>query len=375
MVGLLTFPLSVLADRWGRVRCLTLMAILWCLATLGCGLAHSYGQLFAARFVVGVGEAAYGSVGLAVILSVFPASLRSTLSGAFMAGGMFGSVLGMSAGGVVAAHFGWRWAFASVALFGLVLALLYPAIVSERRLGRHAEAARNDRPAAGKTGFPQLMAWLFRSRAILCAYLGSGLQLFIAGALLTWLPSFLNRYYGMAPDRAGVTSAGFVLIGGVGMVACGAITDRLSRDQPLRKLRMAILFCLASCILLTLAFRLPFGGAQLLLISLGLFFAAGTAGPASAMVANLTPVAIHASALATLTLANSLLGLAPGPVLTGVVADRIGLLGALQLLPLIGLVSAAVFSIARSHYTRDLGRVGTLSGLGCTAQTLQSTST
>jgi MFS family permease len=376
MVGLLTFPLSVLADRWGRVRCLTLMAILWCLATLGCGLARSYGQMFAARFVVGVGEAAYGSVGLAVILSVFPASLRSTLSGAFMAGGMFGSVLGMSAGGTVAAHFGWRWAFASVALFGLVLALLYPAIVSEQRLGLHADPGGRDQPAAAeKAGFAQLMAWLFSSRAILCAYVGSGLQLFIAGALLTWLPSFLNRYYGMATDRAGVTSAGFVLIGGIGMVVCGAITDHLSRKQPLRKLRMAILFCLISCVLLTLAFRLPFGNAQLLMISLGLFFAAGTAGPASAMVANLTPVAIHATALATLTLANSLLGLAPGPAVTGMVADRMSLLGALQLLPLIGLASGTVFLAARRYYSGDLARVGTLSGYSCAAQTLPSTST
>ena len=42
MVGLLTFPLSLLADRWGRVRSLTLMAVLWSLATLACGLAKNY---------------------------------------------------------------------------------------------------------------------------------------------------------------------------------------------------------------------------------------------------------------------------------------------------------------------------------------------
>ncbi len=36
MVGLLTFPLSLLADRWGRVNSLTAMAVLWSLATLLC---------------------------------------------------------------------------------------------------------------------------------------------------------------------------------------------------------------------------------------------------------------------------------------------------------------------------------------------------
>jgi len=106
MVGLLTFPLSLLADRYGRVRGLTLMAVLWSLATLGCAMAENYEQMFAARLFVGIGEAAYGSVGIAVVLSVFPARLRATLTGAFMAGGMFGSVLGMAGGGVLATLLG-----------------------------------------------------------------------------------------------------------------------------------------------------------------------------------------------------------------------------------------------------------------------------
>src|SRR5688500_8861869 len=80
MVGLLTFPLSLLADRWGRIRSLTAMAILWSLATLLCGMAQNYEQMFVGRLLVGLGEAAYGSVGIAVVVSVFPKSLRATLS-------------------------------------------------------------------------------------------------------------------------------------------------------------------------------------------------------------------------------------------------------------------------------------------------------
>jgi MFS family permease len=37
--GLLTFPLSLLADRFGRVKSLALMALLWSVATLGCAVA------------------------------------------------------------------------------------------------------------------------------------------------------------------------------------------------------------------------------------------------------------------------------------------------------------------------------------------------
>jgi MFS family permease len=138
MVGLLTLPLSILADRFGKVKSLTLMAVLWSLATLGCAVAENYEQMFMARFMVGVGEAAYGSVGIAVVVAVFPRDMRATLASAFMAGGVFGSFLGMALGGVMAEHFGWRWAFAGMAVFGLILAFLYPVIVKETKIGRLA---------------------------------------------------------------------------------------------------------------------------------------------------------------------------------------------------------------------------------------------
>lgn len=360
MVGVLTFPLSLLADRFGRVRSLALMATVWSLATLGCALAQDYPQMLAARFVVGVGEAAYGSVGVAVVLSVFPRHLRATLTGAFMAGGMFGSVLGMALGGAVAAQLGWRWAFAAMALFGLALALLYPLVVTEKRIGgRRATAPDTGDASTGAASIAPARARLplkrlVDRRSVLGAYVGSGLQLFVGGTAIVWLPSFFNRYYGLATDRAGAVAAVMVLVAGVGMIVCGAISDRLCRNQPERKFRLAIGYCVASAVLLSAAFALPHGPAQLVAIALGMFFAAGTSGPAGAMVANLTPAPIHGTAFATLTLANNLLGLAAGPLLTGVLADRLGLAGALQLVPLVSIVAAAVFGFARRHYADDV---------------------
>ena len=204
MVGLLTFPLSLLADRFGRVKSLAMMAALWSLATLGCALAQDYEQMFIARFLVGVGEAAYGSVGIAVVVSVFPREMRATLSGAFISGGMFGSVLGMAAGGVLAQHFGWRWAFAGMALFGLLLAVLYPIIVRTSRIAPRAASAAA-RKAANKINRP--LRTLYSSRSVISAYVGSGLQLFVGGTVIVWMPSYLNRYYEMGTDKAGAVAA------------------------------------------------------------------------------------------------------------------------------------------------------------------------
>ena len=225
MVGLLTFPLSLLADRFGRVKSLALMALLWSLATLGCAVAQDYQQMFIARFMVGVGEAAYGSVGIAVVISVFPKHLRATLASAFMAGGMFGSVLGMALGGAIAAKLGWRWSFAGMALFGLLLAVLYPVIVKEARIApQRAALAANKAAAAVK----RPLRTLFSSRSVIAAYIGSGLQLFVGGTVIVWMPSYLNRYYDMATDKAGGVAAIIVLCSGAGMILCGMLSDRLS---------------------------------------------------------------------------------------------------------------------------------------------------
>jgi MFS family permease len=353
MVGLLTFPLSLLADRFGRVRSLALMATVWSLATLGCGLAQQYPQMLAARFLVGVGEAAYGSVGIAVVLSVFPKHMRATLTGAFMAGGMFGSVLGMALGGAVAAHMGWRWAFAVMALFGLVLALLYPIIVTEKRIAPSLPQVER-RPAAARTPLRSLV----NSRSVVGAYIGSGLQLFVGGTVIVWLPSYLNRYYAMATDAAGAVAAMIVLVSGLGMIACGMLSDRMCRNAPASKISLAIAYSLGSCVLLSLAFALPHGTPQLVMIGLGMFLAAGTSGPAGAMVANLTPLPIHGTAFATLTLVNNMLGLAAGPLVTGVLADALGLANAFQLVPLISVAAAAVFYFAKRHYLSDIQQVG-----------------
>jgi len=353
MVGLLTLPLSLVADRFGRVKSLAIMATLWSLATLGCALAENYEQMFIARFMVGVGEAAYGSVGIAVVVAVFPREMRATLASAFMAGGVFGSFLGMALGGVMAQHFGWRWAFGGIALFGLILAFIYPVLVKEKRIVssqpkriKHSNVLKNQNPLRS----------LYSSRSIIATYIGSGLQLFVGGTVIVWMPSYLNRYYGMSTDRAGVIAALIVLCSAVGTILCGMLCDYLGRNRPDRKVSLAITYCLVGCLILSIAFALSAGRSQLILICLGMFIALGTNGPSSAMVANLTHNSVHGSAFATLTLANNFLGLALGPLVVGKISDVIGLHSAFQLMPLVSIAAAAVFFYAKRHYHKDMAR-------------------
>lgn len=353
MVGLLTFPLSLAADRWGRVRSLTLMAILWSLATLLCAAASGFGEMLIGRALVGVGEAAYGSVGIALVVSVFPQRMRATLSAAFMAGGLFGQVLGVALGAQIAASHGWREAFFAIGIAGLALGILFPMLVREGRNRELAGMPAREEAAPLKTALRSLIA----SRSVRLAYVGSGLQMFAAGALPAWLPSYLNRYYALPVDRAGKAAAVLLLVCGTGMVLCGMLSDRLARNRPDRKIVLAMAYCLGTAASLAVAFQLPAGPLQFALLGLAMFLVAGTTGPAGAMVANLTPLVVHGTAFATLTLANNLLGLAPGPILTGRLADSLGLLGALRLLPFPCIAAAISFGLMRGVYLSDLDRM------------------
>ena len=318
------------------------MAAMWSLATILCGLAQSYGQMLGARVLVGVGEAAYGSVGIAVIISVFPERLRSTLTGAFMAGGLAGQVLGVAVGGALAASHRWRTAVMATGGAGLVLALVYPLVVRESRLRGEGSGERT------QVRLSNLRA-LFSGRTIKCVYAASGLQLFVAGALPAWLPTYFVRYYDMPLKQATSHAALLLAVGGAGMIVCGMISDRFVHE-PRKRTLLSAFYCIGCAVAVTSAFALEPGSMQLLFLGAGMFLAAAAAGPSGATVAALTPAALHGTAFAVLTLANNAFGLAPGPIVTGWIADRIGLLSALQLLPFASMAAALVFIFGtRSH--------------------------
>ncbi len=354
IVGVASIPIALLADRWGRVKSITSMAGLWGLATIGCGLSQSYGQMLTARALVGLGEAGYGSAGSAILFHVFPKRQHAMVGGAFLAAALFGSVGGVIAGGFLSTHYSWRASFISVGAAGLLLVALYPLVVRDYRTVPLVK-----RDAAGSAGRRlralEIVRELFVTRTAVLTYLGSGFQMFILGVINAWIPSYMSRYYGLAPDRAALQAAVVVLVAGVGMIACGWLVDRLGVLDLRNKLRVPAAFALASGAALVLAFALPPGPVQYGLILGGVFVAGGHSGAAGAVISDVTHPGLRATALATIVLGNNLLGFAPGPVVVGTLSDAYGLKFALTVAPLMCLVAAAFLWMAARHYPRDAG--------------------
>jgi MFS transporter, Spinster family, sphingosine-1-phosphate transporter len=352
-VALGTVPLSILADRWSRVKSIFLMALIWSIATISCAFAGSYLQLMTARSVVGLGEAAYGSAGAALLASVFPQRMRSTVLGAFLAAGLVGSVLGVMLGGVIAERWGWQAGFGAVGVPGLLLAFLFIAKVRDYRTVALPEGGSGDRPAM--LGAKAMARALLKPRTALVACVAAGMQLVMVSTTYAWLPSFFNRFYGLAPDQAGIKTGVVVLLSGLGAVGWSVLADRLSSRAPRARVLVCAVAAAMTAIFMTIAFAvLTPGNAQFWMILAGATMMTGTIGPVCAVVIDVVHPGVRATAAAVLSLAQNLFGLALGPLLTGYLSDAYGLPFALSVIPVFCLVAAGIFLVAARTYETDL---------------------
>lgn len=352
-VALGALPVALLADRTSRVKSIVVMATVWSLATISCMFSRNYSALFTARAMVGLGEAGYGSVGAALIATLFPARLRARLLAAFFAAASVGSVLGVLLGGVIAARWGWQAAFGVVGVPGLLLALLYLK-VRDYNTVQLTPALASATASMGGT-LKHIAKGLARSPTLLWVCLGGAAQLIVVSAVWAWLPSFLNRVHGVAPDKAGVQAALVVLSGAIGSIVWGALVDRCGVRRLRNKLHAMAALCGVSLAVLALAFASNASfAAQFALIALGGFVMTCTVGPVSAIVADVVHPGLRASGLSVLALAQNLLGLAAGPFIAGALSDLYGLQSALALVPAFGLAAAGFFLLAARKYELDV---------------------
>ncbi len=359
-VALGALPVALVADRVSRVKSIVVMATAWSLATISCMFTRNYGQLLAARAVVGLGEAGYGSVGAALIASIFPARMRGALLASFFAAASVGSVLGVLLGGVIAARWGWKAAFGVVGFPGLVLALLYLKVRDYKTVALTPALDQATRSTAGTVAY--VAKSMAKSRTMLWVCLGGAAQLVVVSAVWSWLPSFLNRFHGLAPEQAAVHAAMVVLVGAVGSVVWGGIVDRAGLRRPRFKLFVMAAVCVAAMLVLLPTFAAT-GSAdlaqssQFALIALGGFLMTCSVGPVSAIVIDVIHPGVRATGASVLALFQNLFGLAAGPFIVGMLSDSLGLASAMTVIPAFGALAALFFLLASRTYEGDKQRV------------------
>ena len=84
---------------------------------------------------------------------------------------------------------------------------------------------------------------------------------------------------------------------------------------------------------------------------------AASVGPTDAVVIDVIHPALRATGASILSLMRNLFGLAGGPLLTGALSDAYGLQFAMAVVPLFGLLAAAMYMVAARTYVADLKRL------------------
>lgn len=355
-IALLALPVALLTDRWSRRNTIGIMSVFWSLATIACSFAGNFYQLLIARFAVGVGEAGYSAGGSALLGNLFPERKRATVVGIFQSGAMIGTVLGVVLGGVIAAKWGWRYAFGVVAVPGLLLALLAFFIKDYKTVIVQVTGKDGERKNASWT---QVLGMTLRSPALVALFVAHAAQLFFVGTFSNWLPSFFNRVHAMPMQQAGLRTGVVLLIAAVGAALGGWIIDKLVGGKPQRRLFGCALFSLISAGVFVSAFNMPASTTQGTLIFVGAFFMLAVLGPAMAAAMDLVHPGIRTSALGMMITFANLFGMALGPTVAGMLSDKYDLQTALLIVAFLPFVAAAGYAIAASGYARAREGVGT----------------
>ncbi len=353
-IVLLTFPVSILVDRWSRTKTIGIMAILWSLATALCALTGNFVQLFMARLLIGVGEAGYAPGGTALISGLYPIEKRSKMMGLWNASIPLGTAIGVMLGGIIAARLGWRHAFGIVALPGLIVAILFLFVKDYKTVDLSFIDKRNNRiKMERKDIFKE-----FLSRpSVIFTYFGIAASVFVTTSLITWLPTYFQNVGHVSQEKAGTMASAVMAMALVGSPLGGYLTDRWRRKKENARLLFPALSTILTAVLLFVALYLLNGTLQyIVLVLMGISVMLFLSG-AIAVTQDVIHPGLRATSYAIAVVIQNLLGSSTAPIVMGKIYDLADIQTALSILPFVLLIGSALFYMGSRYYAKDMTKV------------------
>ena len=320
LVGLF---LGVAADRYRRLPLIGAGLAVWSAMTALSGWARSFIQLAIPRIFVGIGEATLTPASISMLGDAFPRRRLGLAVGVYYAGIPLGLALALISSSFIAPRYGWRFSFFTLGIVGIVATLFLLMLREPRR--RQTAATATVKPAVGHL-LRDLARGLLDRPSIIYALIGGSILCYGSGAALhgvTWLVEERGFPYPVAAFRSGIVA---VFAGFLGNVAGGAFGDACAR-----RFRGGRLW---SLVIMTGFFAVPAWifystkpGTALFYIC-WFFTSAGTTawfGPLFSAYQELAPAHTRSTMIAFALLVLNLLGVGPGPLITGMIGDARGL--------------------------------------------------
>lgn len=344
-----------LTDRLGRKKLFNVTLGVYLAATAATALSWNFQSFLFFRFLTGAGIGGEYSAINSAIQELIPARLRGridlAINGSFWLGAAAGALISVPLldPELVGPDLGWRIAFGSGAVLGLVILLLRRYLPESPRWlmihGKEGEARKvmeeiealvmasghRELPPFKPTlalGDPHKLTLASVARTLVRHYPGRttlGLvlmasQAFIYNAIFFTYALVLTKFYGIAADRVGLYILPFAIGNFLGPVLLGRLFDTFGR-KPM----IAATYALAGILLAVTGQLFEMGvltaTTQTAMWSVVFFFASAAASAAYLTVGECFPLEVRALTIALFYAFGTLIGGVGGPWLFGVLIE------------------------------------------------------
>ena len=327
-----------LADRTSRKRIIAAGIVLWGFATMSCGLARSFIQLFLGRVMVGVGEATLGPSAISMLSDYFPtgklARAVSVYTGAQYLGAGFALVLGGLAIHVVDSlrqpvlplvgplH-PWQTTFLVVGAIGMLVIVPVLFITEPKRRGLlNAPSGVSSRslPLADTVMFVR-QNW----RTLGAHFSAFSISSALGFGTVAWMPTyFIRNHHWAAHDIGYVYGLMLAVLGGAGVLAGARFGEWLaSRGFRDAYFRAPLITLSLTGIPAALATLMPNAEASLILLVFSTFLSSFPVALIIASLQLITPNQMRGQVVSLYFFVANIFGVGLGPTLVAMITDYI----------------------------------------------------
>ena len=353
-IVILTFPVSILVDRWSRTKTIGIMAIMWSVATALCALTGNFVQLFMARMLIGVGEAGYAPGGSAMISGLYPIDKRSKMMGLWNASIPLGTAMGVMLGGIIAVKLGWKHAFGLVAIPGFIVAILFLFVKDYKTVDLSFVDKSNKKVRMERK---DIVKEFVKKPSIIYTYFGMAAVVFVTTSLISWLSTYFQNARNLPQDKAGTLASAVMIMALVGAPIGGYLTDKWRKTQANARLLFPAITTFVSAVLLFMALFIFKGTVQyIIFLLMGICIFLFISGAVSVTQDVIHP-GLRATSYAIAVVIQNLLGSSTAPIVMGKIYDLSNIQTALSILPFILIIGSVLFYVGSRYYENDMGKV------------------
>jgi MFS family permease len=317
-------PIAWLADRYNRVKIVSISLGLWSIFTALTGMAQTFTTLLLARIGVGVGEAGGSPPSHSMISDLYGKEERSSALGVYSLGIPFGIMFAYFASGALISTLGWRGTLIALGVPGIILALIVLFVIKEpQRGGMDVDQGHIPTPAFS-TMLGTLLKipswWAMCFGIAFVSFGGYAVSNWGIDYVLRWDPSFRE------PEKFRWLMMWLGLMNGIayglGTFGGAKLADYFGKKSVRAYGWLPGIVLIVGVPALIGAFWVDSIVLHLCLLTVYLVTAGVYLGPSFAIAQTLAPIRMRAMSTALFFLVLNLIALGGGPTITGMISQH-----------------------------------------------------